>query len=274
MKLVEKIVQRQLTDYLESHHLLSHQQHGYRRLHSTESALSVITDRALQAMNSGEISILTLLDQSKCFDVVPHQILLDKLYTYGINIEWFQNYLIGHTQQVMIRGADGTAIKSASKANTIGVYQGGSLSCGLYSLFSNDLCLHVNDDVTVVQYADDVQVLTCGKKRDMIQLVARMESTLDSLFQWFCHHHMKLNEKKTHMLIIGTPAMLKNITPVTIAFNGSKIHESKVVKNLGVMIDKHLNYQEHVDMMTKRCTGMLMALSHARHAIPSPRCPT
>jgi len=67
--------------------------------------------------------------------------------------------------------------------------------------------------------------------------------------------------------------MLRNITPVTIAFNGSQIHESKVVKNLGVMIDKHLNYQEHVDMMTKRCTGMLMALSHARHAIPSTTLP-
>ena len=182
MKLVEKIVQHQLTEYLESHYLLSHHQHGYRRLHSTESALNVITDEALQAMDRGEISILALLDQSKCFDVVPHQTLLNKLQTYGINTEWFENYLTGHTQQVLIRGADGTAIKSALKPNVIGVYQGGSLSCALYSLFSNDLGLYVNDDVTVVQYADDVQVLTSGKKRHLPQNVSRIEDTLNALF--------------------------------------------------------------------------------------------
>jgi len=76
-------------------------------------------------MNRGEITILTLLDQSKCFVVVPHQTLLDSLNTYGIETERFENYLTAHTQQVLIRGADGTVIKSASKPNTIGVYQGG-----------------------------------------------------------------------------------------------------------------------------------------------------
>ena len=230
MKIIEKIVQIQLTEYLESHHLLSFQQHGYRKLHSTESALHVITDKALQAMERGEISILTLLDQSKCFDVVPHQPLLDKLSMYGIDIAWFKNYLSGHTQQVLIRGADGTTIKSQTRNNTIGVFQGGSLSCCLYMLFSNDLCLHVDDDVTVVQYADDVQLLVSAKKQHLTRLVTRMESSLNTLFQWFCQHNMKVNESKTQMVVIGTPPMLRQIPPVTIKFNGSLVPDSKSVK--------------------------------------------
>ena len=124
MKVVEKIVQSQLAGYLETHYLLIDQQHGYRRFHSTESALHVITDKALQAMDDGEMSILTLLDQSKCFDVIPHKMLLDKFTTYGINTEWFDSYLTGHTKQVLIRGPDGTVIKSVSKPNNIGVYRG------------------------------------------------------------------------------------------------------------------------------------------------------
>ena len=79
---------------------------------------------------------------------------MDKLNTYGIETAWFSSYLSGHTQQVMIRGADGTAIKSDLQPNTIGVYQGGSLSCVLYSLFTNDIGLHVSDDITAIQYAD------------------------------------------------------------------------------------------------------------------------
>jgi len=121
------------------------------------------------------------------------------------------------------------------------------MSCGLFSLFSNDLGLHVHDDVTLVQYADDVQILTSGKKKDLPQIIARMETSLNALFQWFCHHRMKVNEKKTQMIVIGTPAILRNVPPVTIAFNGSQIHDSKVIRNLGVMVDRHLNYQAHVD---------------------------
>lgn len=135
-------------------------------------------------------------------------------------------------------------------------------------VFSNDLCLQVNDNVTVVQYADDVQILTCGKKQVMPQLITRMESALDKLYQWFCHHHMKVNEAKTQMMVMGTPAMLKNVPPVTIVFNGARIESSEVTRNLGLMMDRHLNFQDHVSSTVKRCTGTLMALNHARHAIP------
>ena len=209
------------------------------------------------------------LDQSKCFDVVPHQTLLDKLDTYGVNTVWFENYLTGHSQQVLIRGADNTVIKSSMKPNSIGVYQGGSLSCILYTIFSNDLGLHANDDVTVVQYADDVQILASGKKHDLPAIVSRIETTFSAMFQWFCHHRMKVNESKTQMLVIGTRPMLRGANDVTVTFNGSQICDSKVVRNLGVMIDRHLTYQAHVDAMTRKCTGVLMALNHSRHAIPS-----
>ena len=224
-------------------------------------------------MDRGEISILSLLDQSKCFDVVPHKIMLDKLTMYGIETEWFDSYLSDHTQQVLIRGSDGTSVKSKPKNNTIGVFQGGSVSCVLYMLFSNDLCLHAQDNMTFVQYADDVQILISGKKQHLNQLIASMEGTLDSLFQWFCQHSMKVNEKKTQMIVLGTPAMLKGMAPVSITFNGSQIPQSATVQNLGVVFDKHLNFQEHISLVTRKCTGTLIALSHARHVIPSTTLP-
>ncbi|KAF0311932.1 hypothetical protein FJT64_017283 [Amphibalanus amphitrite] len=68
-----------------------------------------------EAMDNGEISILTLLDQSKCFDVVPHRVLLDKLMTYGVDTHWFEQYLENHTQRVQIRGVDGMRFADASE---------------------------------------------------------------------------------------------------------------------------------------------------------------
>ena len=268
MKLVERIVQSQLSDYLEQNHLLSDAQHGYRKQRSTETALHAVTDRALQAMDNGNICILVLLDLTKCFDVVPHAKLLEKLSAYGVDVTWFRNYLAHHTQQVQMRSADGTTLLSDSKDNDIGVFQGGALSCVLYMIFSNDLCLCVPPDVTIVQFADDTQLMVTGRKCYVDQLIARMEHALACVFQWFCHNGMRLNTAKTKMLVIGTPAMLRGLAPVTLDFCATNITESKTVKNLGVMLDRHLSYEPHVDTVTQKCTGMLLALMHARHVIP------
>ena len=269
MKIVERVVQKQLTCYLESNHLLASTQHGYRKKHSTESALNVITDRVLQAMDEGEITILVLADLTKCFDVVPHQKLLSKLRLHGVDTDWFADYLTGHKQQVQLRGADGSNITSRPQENKIGVFQGGSLSCALFMLFANDLGLCMPEGVTIVQFADDVQISISGKKQDLVHLISLTEKALDSMFQWFCHNGMKVNASKTQMLVLGSPGMIKNLPPITINFSGATISDARIVKNLGVYIDRHLNFQAHIDDMVKKCTGILIALSHAKHVVPA-----
>ena len=62
--------------------------------------------------------------------------------------------------------------------------------------------------------------------------------------------------------------MLRGIPDVKLVFNGSEISGSKVVKNLGVTTDRHLNYKAQ-DALTRKCTGMLIALNHSRHEIPN-----
>ena len=267
-KIVERLVQKQLIAYLEQNHLIANSHHGYRKCHSTETALHVITDEVLRAMDCGEISILVMIDLSKCFDVVPHKTLLDKLALHGVDTDWFANYLSGHTQRVQVRSPDGLIHLSKSRSNEMGIFQGGSLSCILYLLFSDDLSLHVPDGVKIVQFADDTQLLVTGPKADLHRLIGLMESALSVLFQWFCNNCMKVNAAKTQMMVLGTPGMLKSLPPVTLSFCGSTVHEESSVRDLGVTVDRHLNYQEHIDTVCRKCAGILTALSHARHVIP------
>ena len=77
----------------KTNRLLSSSKHGYKKSHSTENALGVIADHVLSKMDSGEMAVLVLLDLSKSFDVVLHQGLLDKLELYGMDKEWFADYL-------------------------------------------------------------------------------------------------------------------------------------------------------------------------------------
>ena len=80
---------------------------------------------------------------------------------------------------------------------------------------------------------------------------------------------MKVNATKTQMLVLGTPAMLRNLPPVTVCFCGSVVVDAGTVKNLGLYLDRHLNYQAHISAITSKCTGILIGLSHARHVIPA-----
>ena len=44
-KVIERLVHRQISEYFNRNHLFSNSRHGYRNHHSTETALTVITDR-------------------------------------------------------------------------------------------------------------------------------------------------------------------------------------------------------------------------------------
>jgi len=267
-KVLERVVHQQLYAYFTRHDLFSQYQHGYRTHHSTETALMEVNDKILSAMDRSEISLLVLIDLSKCFDVVDHSMLLNKLRLYNIDTTWFQNYLQGHTQQVRFRDSNGKEHVSASLPNSMGVYQGTCLGPLLFSIFSNDLSLY-SRDAQIYQYADDTQVLVSGKKKDVQSIVARMESALSSLSEWFASHSMKVNSSKTQLIVFGTKTMLRNFPEVRINFSTSVLSESRTVKNLGLVMDRNLTFDSHVDQLVGKCTGMLVALSHAKHSLPS-----
>ena len=99
-KLVEKVAQQQLYTYMAGNHLFSSSQHGFRSCHSTETALVTVSDHILSATDHQELTLLCLLDLSKCFDVIDHSKLLSKLQSYSIDPTWFSSYLRGHSQSV------------------------------------------------------------------------------------------------------------------------------------------------------------------------------
>ena len=92
-KVLEKVVADQLMGYLESNHLLSNSQHGFRKTLSTETALTKITEKLYDNMDNKSVSLMTLCDLSKAFDSVNHEVLIRKCRDLKINSFWFENYL-------------------------------------------------------------------------------------------------------------------------------------------------------------------------------------
>ena len=272
-KLVEKVVQRQLYSFMDDNSLFSSSQHGFRSRLSTETALLTVSDHILAATDRQELTLLCLLDLSKCFDVIDHTKLLSKLQAYSIDPTWFSSYLCGHTQSVCTADGRGNLHLSRPLPNHIGVFQGSSLGPLLFQIFANDLSLFA-PDAHVVQYADDTQVLISGKKDTLPQLIASMEQTLDSLDVWFHSHGLKVNTSKTELIVCGSRQNCRSMAPITVRFREDAVREGPTVRNLGVVFDKYLTWDTHVSALVKKCNGILIGLSHVRHQIPTDLLPT
>ena len=99
----ERLPHKQFVDFLSVNNKLSTHQNGNRKLHSTETAVIYVTDELLKAMDEKSISILVLLDMSKAFDSLNHNILLSKLRRLGLAshcLSWFSSHLSDRTQRV------------------------------------------------------------------------------------------------------------------------------------------------------------------------------
>ena len=84
-KVLEKIVHAQLMDYLSTNNLLDPYQAGFRRFHSTETALLKVTDDIRTATEKKHTTFLLLFDFSKAFDTISPSHLVKRLQSLGFS---------------------------------------------------------------------------------------------------------------------------------------------------------------------------------------------
>ena len=117
--------------------LLCSQQHRFRPKHSTSTAVINLTEDLQRDIDKGFVVGLVSLDLEKAFDLISHDILLQKLSYFGFHesaINWFRNYL---TMRKQITTVNGNESHSCFVQN--GVPQGSILGPLLFIMFLNDL---------------------------------------------------------------------------------------------------------------------------------------
>jgi hypothetical protein len=103
--MLEKIVYDQVLQLINENYILDELQSGFRKNHSTGTALVRITEDMRHAVSKGEVTVLVLLDFNKAFDSVNHSLLLDILKYMNFSssvVAWFNSYLSFRSQCVRI----------------------------------------------------------------------------------------------------------------------------------------------------------------------------
>ena len=108
VKIFERIMRCRVVDFLEENNILSSKQHGFRKGRSCLTQLLKHMDNILLNLQQGDDSDVIYLDYSKAFDKVDHEILLSKLFNYGIKgkiYDWIKDFLSDRYQTVCVDGS-------------------------------------------------------------------------------------------------------------------------------------------------------------------------
>jgi len=98
-KVNERLAHKQFVTFLDHNDKLSQFETGNRKCHSTQTALLSVTDELLKAMDEKKISLLVLMDMSKAFDSITHDILLSKLRNLGLSrSNWRYSFPVSSTR--------------------------------------------------------------------------------------------------------------------------------------------------------------------------------
>ena len=135
-KISEKSMHIRLVNFLRKNKLLFYHQFCFRSGYSVNHALTSLTELIRKALDEEKFACGVFIDLQKAFDTVDHNILLSKLYPYGVKrtpYQWFKSYLKGRQQYATINHQ-----KSSLSNIRYGVPKGSVLGPLLFLLYIND----------------------------------------------------------------------------------------------------------------------------------------
>ncbi len=268
-KPIERHIHKHLLNFLTEHNLLCQSQSGFRPQHSCHTALAKLCDNWLSAINNSEVVGAVFLDLKKAFDLVNHNILLKKLSLYTANspfVSLFKSYLELRSQSVYVNGE-----YSNEGIVRCGIPQGSILGPLLFSIFINDLPLHITSNkVNCDMFADDTSLNTSDKDTDTVQ--NELQRSINEASDWCDNNAMILHPAKTKSMLLTT-RQKHQLRPLhlNLSLKDSHIEQVHEHRHLGVIIDDEFSWRPHIIGTCKTVSKNLYLLSQLRHFVDTPK---
>ena len=178
------------------------------------------------------------MDLSKAYDCLPHDLLIAKLETYGLENGSLNPVGTGHK----LNGQ-----KTYSKWSNIrrGIPQGSILGPLLFNIFINDIFMIIEQS-DICNFADDNALYSCGKS--LTDIKENLVSDTKSILNWFRLNSLKANPGKFQFMILGDKSHHKH----ELKINSIKVEASDDVLLLGITIDKKLTFKQHIENLCRK----------------------
>ena len=264
-KIFEKIVFKNLYNFLTSNNLITRNQSGFTPGDSgTNQLLYLIPDVHSAFDDSSCLEVRSVyLDMSKAFDKVWHEGLLFKLKQNGIDgklLDLFANYLSNRRQRVVLNG------KSSNWAPILsGVPQGSVLGPLLFLIFINDLEAGIISQIKF--FADDTSLYSVVKDPELS--ARELNHDLEVINNWAKQWKMSFNPDPTKPAneILFSHKRKKTFHP-PLFFNGIEVKRVTEHKHLGLILDPLLSFAAHFKEKVAKARKGIGLIKHLRSYLP------
>ena len=244
-KLFETVIRDAMVSHLESKHLISDSQHGFRKGRSCLTNLLEFLDKVTGCVDSGDCVDVIFLDFAKAFDKVPHGLLIRKLKAHGIDgklLGWITEWLKNRRQRVCVRG-----ITSSWAEVLSGVPQGSVLGPILFLIYINDLEFGIRN--WILKFADDTKIFS---RVNSIADRERLQNDLDKLISWSEEWQMLFNISKCKVMHIGKSKLESHYF-----MKNQQLETVCQEKDLGVMITNDLKVSQQCQQAYNKASRIL-----------------
>lgn len=261
-KIFEKAMYLRVYQYLSNKGVLSEKQFGFRNGRGTINANIELFRYLYKELDADRYVLSIFIDFRKAFDCVCHEILLGKLWHYGIRgecHEWFKSYLSNRRQFVSLSG-----VTSTEESIICGVPQGSILGPLLFLLFINDVT-RCTDEFQYALYADDCTLSYAFSKVDACSVADDVNYALRNVLSWVNLNKLAINVNKTGYLVFSYRG---DVEVGDVVVEGFKLNRLDIAKFLGINIDSHLTLKHHFDHISSKISKGIGILYKLRGTIP------
>lgn len=269
-KILERVINKRLYEYIERYKLLADQQYGFRIGRSTEDAVLDLSTYILNNLDNGSKCLAIFLDLAKAFDTVSIPLLLWKLEQIGIRghqLKIINDFLTDREQCVKIDNFHSEYLQV-----NYGIPQGSILGPTLFLIYINDLCRLSIEQGKIISFADDTVLLFQAKTwKEVFELA---QKGFNKTYTWLRENILTLNHTKTNYMCFSIRNNTQPDNSFKIVMHSCLLHhvscsctplvKTSTTRYLGVHIDQNMKFDNHIDLLTKRIRKIMYVFRNLR----------
>lgn len=267
-KLMERMLKTRIQKYMEdSNKDLSSNQFGFRRGLSCLEAIGAAKDTIKASKKKNYNTCVVGLDITNAFNSLPGGVVIRALIEKGIPIyliEIIKDYL--RDRELMWVSVEARCIRHRVSK---GVPQGSVLGPLLWNIsFDQILSSNIPEGGKIIGYADDT--LLMATQRKVNATISTMQIIFEIVYSKLKDMGLTLAKEKTEVIWAASRNVSLDEAEIQLGDQTSVV-VSKSMKYLGVHLDGHLKFNEHIKIRTEKTKKMMNGLKGILQNIKGPR---